>query len=54
MDALGSCMARRTLPPLNALRGFDAAARHLSFSLAAAELGLTQGAVSRQVRALEE
>ncbi|MFB9971612.1 LysR substrate-binding domain-containing protein [Pseudoroseomonas cervicalis] len=47
-------MARRTLPPLNALRGFDAAARHLSFSLAAAELGLTQGAVSRQVRALEE
>ncbi|WP_181378181.1 LysR substrate-binding domain-containing protein [Teichococcus aestuarii] len=47
-------MARRTLPPLAALRGFDAAARHLSFTGAAAELGLTQGAVSRQVKALEE
>lgn len=47
-------MARRTLPPLAALRGFDAAARHLSFTGAAAELGLTQGAISRQVKALEE
>lgn len=47
-------MTRRNLPPLHALRGFEAAARHLSFSQAAAELGLTQGAVSRQVRALEE
>ncbi|MFC7609006.1 LysR family transcriptional regulator [Teichococcus aestuarii] len=36
------------------MRGFDAAARHLSFTGAAAELGLTQGAVSRQVKALEE
>lgn len=47
-------MVRRNLPPLNTLRGFDAAARHLSFTLAAAELHLTQGAVSRQVRDLEE
>jgi LysR family glycine cleavage system transcriptional activator len=47
-------MARRRLPPLNTLRGFDAAARHLSFSLAAQELYITQGAVSRQIRELEE
>src|SRR5437879_2888704 len=46
-------MPRRNLPPLNALRGFDAAARHLSFTRAAEELHLTQGAVSRQVRELE-
>jgi LysR family glycine cleavage system transcriptional activator len=42
------------LPPLNALRMFLAAARHLSFSRAAVELHVTHGAVSRQVRALEE
>src|SRR5262245_5597007 len=40
-------------PPLNALRSFDAAARHLSFVRAAAELGVTPGAVSHQVRQLE-
>ena len=45
--------AKRNLPPLNALRGFEAAARHLSFTRAAAELNVTQGAVSRQVRELE-
>lgn len=45
-------MSRR-LPFLNALRGFEAAARHLSFTRAADELSLTQGAVSRQVRDLE-
>jgi LysR family glycine cleavage system transcriptional activator len=44
----------RSLPPLNALRAFEAAARQLSFSKAAHELFVTQGAVSRQVRALEE
>ena len=44
----------RSLPPLNALRAFEAAARHLSFTLAAAELNVTQGAVSHQVKALEE
>ena len=43
----------RALPPLDLLRGFEAAARHLSFTRAAAELFLTQSAVSRQIQALE-
>ncbi|MGF1731547.1 LysR family transcriptional regulator [Photobacterium kasasachensis] len=43
------------LPPsLNGLRVFEAAARHLSFTLAALELNVTQSAVSRQIRQLEE
>ena len=42
------------LPPLNALRVFEAAARHLSFKEAAAELSITQAAVSHQVKTLEE
>lgn len=42
------------LPPLNALRAFEAAARHRSFTKAAAELCLTQSAVSRHVRNLED
>src|SRR3954464_6645198 len=46
-------MAHR-LPPLSALRPFEAAARLESFSRAAEELSLTHGAVSHQVRALEE
>ncbi len=41
------------LPPLNALRAFEASARHLNFRLAAEELGVTQGAVAQQVRGLE-
>ena len=45
---------RRRLPPLNALRAFEAAARHLSFTKAAEELVVTQAAVSHQVKALEE
>jgi LysR family glycine cleavage system transcriptional activator len=45
-------MARK-LPPLNALRAFEAAARHLSFTRAAAELNVTQAAISHQVKALE-
>ena len=45
--------APRRLPPLNALRAFEAAGRHLSFKRAAAELHVTQAAVSHQVRALE-
>ncbi|MGE0828662.1 MAG: transcriptional regulator GcvA [Hyphomonadaceae bacterium] len=46
-------MARR-LPPLNALRAFEAVARHLSISGAAEELGVTPGAVSQSVKALED
>jgi LysR family transcriptional regulator, glycine cleavage system transcriptional activator len=42
------------LPPLNALRAFEAAARHLSFKQAAHELHVTAGAVSQQIRLLEE
>jgi LysR family transcriptional regulator, glycine cleavage system transcriptional activator len=44
----------RTLPPLNALRAFEAAARHLSFTAAASELNVTQAAISHQIKALEE
>ncbi|MCL4768362.1 MAG: transcriptional regulator GcvA [Hyphomicrobiaceae bacterium] len=46
-------MSRR-MPPLNALRTFEVAARNLSFTKAAAEINLTQGAVSRQVKVLED
>ena len=42
------------LPPLNALRVFEAAARHLSFKEAATELSITQAAVSHQIKSLEE
>jgi LysR family glycine cleavage system transcriptional activator len=45
--------ARRRLPPLNAVRAFEAAARHVNFALAADELAVTPGAVSRHVKALE-
>lgn len=41
------------LPPLNGLRAFEAAARHLGFTRAADELGVTAGAVSQQVKTLE-
>lgn len=44
----------RRLPPLNQLRAFEAAARHLSFKDAAEELNVTHAAVSHQVKALEE
>src|SRR5258708_13521535 len=43
----------RRLPPLNALKAFEAAARHESFTRAAEELCVTQGAVSHQVKSLE-
>lgn len=46
-------MIPRRLPPLNALKAFEAAARHESFTRAAEELCVTQGAVSHQVKALE-
>lgn len=44
----------RPLPPLNAMRAFEAAARRCSFNEAAAELGVTHGAISRQIRLLED
>ena len=44
----------RRLPPLNSLRSFEAAGRHLSFTRAAQELAVTQAAVSQQVKALEQ
>ncbi|MEM8818474.1 MAG: transcriptional regulator GcvA [Pseudomonadota bacterium] len=44
---------RRALPPLNALRAFEAAARHLSFTKAAAELNVTPAAISHQVKSFE-
>src|SRR3954469_21069537 len=45
---------RNELPSLDLLKGFEAAARTLSFTKAAAELFLTQSAISRQVKSLEE
>lgn len=44
----------RRLPPLNALKAFEAAARHLSFAGAAEELHLTPSAISHQIKGLEE
>ncbi|GHB42871.1 LysR family transcriptional regulator [Pseudovibrio japonicus] len=43
-----------SLPPLNALRAFEAAARHSNFTRAAEELGMTQAAVSYQIKVLED
>lgn len=47
-------MSRRRLPPLSALRAFEAAARHESAKQAAQELSVTATAISHQIRALEE
>src|SRR5215468_2928660 len=47
-------MTTTGLPSLNGLRAFESAARHLSFTRAAAELNVTQTAISHQIRRLEE
>lgn len=47
-------MSLNRLPPLNALRAFEVAARYQNFSRAAEELHVTQGAVSRQIKVLED
>ncbi|MGF1544497.1 MAG: transcriptional regulator GcvA [Parvularculaceae bacterium] len=44
----------RKIPPLTALRAFEASARHLSFTKAATELNVTPGAISQQIKALED
>ena len=55
MQKTSSKMAQEDrLPALNALRAFEAAARHLSFTRAAEELNVTPGAISQQIRQLEE
>ncbi|MCY1509852.1 Glycine cleavage system transcriptional activator [compost metagenome] len=46
--------SRKRLPPLNTIAAFEASARLMSFTSAAAELSLSQGAVSRQIQRLEE
>ncbi len=46
-------MAQPDLPPLNWLRAFESASRHLSFTGAAVELGMTQSAISQQIKSLE-
>lgn len=53
-DIDSSIARRRRLPPLAALRAFEAAARHLSFRRAADELAVTPTAISHQIRLLEE
>lgn len=45
---------RRRLPPLNAVRAFEAASRHSSFQSAADELAVTPGAVAQQIKSLEQ
>lgn len=51
---VGQIRQMRKIPPLNALRAFEAAARHKSFTKAAAELGVTPTAISHQVKLLED
>ena len=52
-SALALRRPAQRLPPLDALRGFEAAARHMSFTQAAGELSITQSAISRQIKTLE-
>lgn len=51
---MGDFDVQHGLPPLNWLRTFEVAARHMRFTAAAAELGVRQSVVSRQVRLLEQ
>ena len=48
------CAMVKPPPPLNAVRAFEAASRHLNLSRAAEELGVTQSTISKQVIALED
>lgn len=50
---MGNLRMASALPPLNWFRAFEAAARHLSFTAAAEEIGMTQSAVSQQIKSLE-
>lgn len=50
---MGRLRMAPALPPLNWFRAFEAAARHLSFTAAAEEIGMTQSAVSQQIKSLE-
>ena len=54
LEILSNNIMARRLPPLNALRAFESAGRHMSMRKAAAELNVTPAAVSHQVKALEE
>jgi DNA-binding transcriptional LysR family regulator len=54
LRALFDAAMTKPLPPLNAVRAFEVASRHLNLSRAAEELGVTQGAISKQVIALED
>lgn len=53
VKAASAAIGREELPPLDLLRSFEASARHLSFTLAAQEIFLTQSAVSRQIQQME-
>jgi LysR family glycine cleavage system transcriptional activator len=53
-SATGVVLIHNRLPPLRSLRAFEAAGRHLSFTAAAEELGVTPGAISHQIRQLED
>ena len=53
-DVPQAAASNQRLPPLNALRAYEVAARHLSFALAARELHVTPAAISHQIKGLED